>query len=315
MKKGINYVDLNEAKQVLHCWKGDDRSLNHIGNSASSVFSYTDEDGNLQILRFTDSSFRSKIQIEGELEFINHLSNSGCDVHELVLTNDGEKTLELRIGENIFLVNSFSYAIGEQVEPGSKNWNNEFFKIWGESLGKLHHSSESFEPKDEKLWQWNEEILFLKMQHLIPNEDEISQSIIQKTIEKCRRLKRSDENYGIIHGDYGPRNFAYNDNKRIVSFDFGNSCYHYYVSDLANVILYLNSKNADKEQIGLLLKGYGKYKKIPENFDEVLSLFKKLRIQYIYLDRLYTSSGVKSDLAIKVLNDLKSRVHGQEKYL
>ncbi len=315
MKIGIDYVSLNEAEKVLHCWNGAVKSLTHLGDSASSVFRYKNEVGDLQILRFTDSSFRSKIQIEGEIEFINHLSNSGCDVHEIVLTQEGKITSEMKIGEKMFFVNSFSYANGKQVVPKSKDWNNQFFETWGESLGMIHKSSESFKPKDQKLWQWFEEILFLKINNLIPSQDNKSESIIRKTIDKCRRIKRSELNYGIIHGDYGPQNFAYNDKGKIVSFDFGNACYHYFVSDLANVILYLNNKNADKNQIGLFLKGYEKLKNIPENFDELILLFQALRLQYTYLDRLYTSSEVKSDLSKKVLNDLRLRIHDQGKHL
>jgi len=309
MKKGIEYIDFNEAKKVLPYWNGTNSSLIHIGNSASSVFSYQDESGKLQILRFTDSSFRTKLQIEGELNFINHLSDSGCAVHELVLTNNGERTIEIKAEETIFYVNSFSYANGEQVETKSKNWNNHFFETWGKSLGKLHHCSESYKPKDQKLWHWFEEILFIKMKYLIPPEDDKSEDIIRNTIEQCRNINMSESNYGIIHGDYGPQNFAYNGNNSIISFDFGNSCYHYFASDLANVLLYLNSKRIDEDQISLFLKGYGKFKNIPENFDELVILFKKLRIQYIYLDRLYTSTEIKSEASKKILNDLKSRIH------
>ena len=309
----IKYAKFYDAQQMLSMWRGKPESLKHIGNSASSVFKFENKEGELQILKLTDSSFRSVEQAKGELEFISHLSNSGCKVNKPVPSINGKNMLIYKSNNQSFVVTSFTFAKGEQVNSKSNYWNTKFFKSWGKSLGKIHQSSQDFTPKRKKLWEWNKEIIFVEMDKLIPKNDLLSRKIISKTINRCEKVAKTKENYGVIHGDYGPQNFSYTDKIGITSFDFGNSCYHYFTSDLANIILFLKGKEKRRLIKKSLIEGYRTIKELPANFDDVLSLFIKLRIQYIYLDRLYTSNFSNKIEDFKILQQLKKRVHQEEK--
>lgn len=292
----LHYADLAIAKKVLPYWSGDAGSLRHLGNSASSVFAFVNTHGKQQILRLTDSTFRTGQQVAGALNFVRHLDEMGCLVNQPVPTSDGSFTTSFK-GEVVdFVAAAFTYVEGETVDEHSPHWNEAFFRVWGATLGQLHVASRGYTAiQNYPLWHWDEEVILAQKHALIPQEDVHSGSIIDATLYTCNQLTKDTHRYGVVHGDFGPQNFFFHPQEAtITAIDFGNSCHHYFVSDLANIQLWLGRRATPAGYWSALLEGYAEHHSLPADLDDQLALFRRLRIQYIYLDRLYTSGAARA---------------------
>jgi Ser/Thr protein kinase RdoA (MazF antagonist) len=101
------------------------------------------------------------------------------------------------------------------------------------------------------------------------------------------------------------------DRNLITAFDFGNCCYHWFISDLA-ISLSTVRRKENRDQIkDNILNGYAVVKSVPGNVDELIDLFIRLRVIYVYLSRLHFWSDNRTSQQIKDLEMLRSRVHSK----
>ncbi|MFK8164827.1 MAG: phosphotransferase enzyme family protein [Lewinella sp.] len=290
-------------------WDGLGDSLLHIGNSASSVFLFKNIQGGNNILKITDANFRSKHEVMAETAFIRYLYSAGCVVNKVVLSASNDAVIEYQDQQlNNYYATSYSYFGKSLAFDFSSNAMND----WGEALGKIHQQSKllNHQGKQLELWHWNEEIIFKAASTLIPNSDKAIKNKIFSIFKNTEKIKHTKDNYGIIHGDLGPRNFRYDKTKREIQiFDFGNSCYHYYFYDISVVLGIIERQNNTAENKKHFLKGYQKISPIPVNFDYLLQTMSKLRDVYVYLDRLYVLNinSLQHD-KIERLNQIKNNL-------
>ncbi len=268
----IKYVTLVEAKAVVNEWGGIPETIEHISNFGSSVFRFKDSENSWQILRLTDAMFRSQKQVQAELEFLSHLKKQSVKIAYGIPNTKGFLTTQFTIQSELFIGSVLSYADGIRVEDGSPYWDKQFFREWGRNLASIHKASQSYNPSatTPKPWIWSDEILFRQAEQLLPPDDFISRQEYQEVLHICHDLERSLETFGVIHADYAPQNFHYNSvTKQIVTFDFGNCCYHWFVSDIAISLSTIRHK-PDKEKIKLeILTGYSEVKTLPDDLNKL----------------------------------------------
>lgn len=310
----IRYADSEEAKEIVSEWGGNPSSVEHIGNYGNSIFSFKNSSGHLQILRFTDPNFRSYKEVIAELNFINHLHRVGVGVAPSLPSIDGSFALKMACSAGELICSSIEFAVGVDVQDNSINWNPQFFHEWGRNLAEIHNGSATFYPPAEGpfRWQWDKEILFAQAGDLIPSEDRVSLDEFYEVIELCNALAKSPSNFGLIHADHAPQNFRYDSvSRRITAFDFGNSCYHWFIADLAISLSTVRRKQSRDEIRENILNGYSTARTLPPNADDLISLFIRLRVVYVYLSRLHMWSERRTPEQEQSLADLKKRVHSK----
>lgn len=309
----IKYAALSEARAIVTEWNGLPRTVAHISNSGNSVFRFKKAENGWQILRLTDATFRSREEVKAELEFLRHLKEQSVAVAYGIPNNQGLLTSEVVSHSGVFIASVLSYAEGIRVETDSPDWNRRFFRAWGKSLAAIHTASQTYTPSATTPipWIWHDEILFRQAEQLLPQDDSASRQEYQEVLRSCHCLGQSSE-FGVIHADYTPQNFHYSPiTNRIVAFDFGNCCYHWFAADIAIALSALRQHRHREVIKAEILAGYSEVKALPANCAELIPIFLRLRAIYVYLDRLYLFGLHPTIEQSRTLNQLKLRVHAQ----
>lgn len=310
----IKYANIDDARFAVEHWSGDPQSVERLGDFGNSVFSFKNQDGKLQILRFTDPEFRSFEEVLAELSFVNHLYNDGVPAANAIPNTDGQLAVQIPCSPGVLICSSVSYARGIEVQEGSPHWTEDFFQEWGCNLALIHESSSRFIPSSgtHERWQWQNEILIQRAKQLIPKGDGKSLEEFNEVMDRCMALPMNPGEFGLTHADHAPQNFRYDlVTKKITAFDFGNCCYHWFVSDLA-ISLSTVRRKPNREQIKEnILKGYSRVRVLPDNYEELIDLFIRLRVLYVYLSRLHLWSVNRTLKQQRDLDLLQSRVHAK----
>ncbi|MGZ3797474.1 MAG: hypothetical protein ACXVB1_13975 [Pseudobdellovibrionaceae bacterium] len=140
----IRFAILEDARKFVSRGGGDPSSIENLGDSGNSVFSFKNSDGKLQILRFTDSEFRSFDEVTAELNFVNHLYGANIPVAQGLSTKDGELAFWAECSSGSLICSSIAYAPGVDVQEGDELWNAEFFKEWGRNHGLIHQAASKY---------------------------------------------------------------------------------------------------------------------------------------------------------------------------
>ncbi len=308
----LKYANIADAKREVVRWRGDPSSVEHLGDSASSVFSFKNSLNQQQIIRFTDPAFRSLAEIEGELNFVNHLFGEGVSVAQCLSSDDAELSFKANCTSGELICSSIAFAEGIEVLENSSSWNSLFFKEWGRNLAKIHRSSKNFKPMDglPKRWVWENELFINRSKQLIPPNDKKSLEELDELMLKCQNLPRSSTEFGLIHADHAPQNFRYNPKRNLLTvFDFGNCCYHWFLSDLAISLSTIRRKQNRNQIRENILEGYSEIGSLPPKYDELIDLFIRLRIVYVYLSRLFLWSSNRTSEQEGQLAIFQSLVH------
>jgi Ser/Thr protein kinase RdoA (MazF antagonist) len=120
-----------------------------------------------------------------------------------------------------------------------------------------------------------------------------------------------EDTFGMTHADFGPRNFNYHPELGITAFDFGNCCYHWYISDLAIALSTLRRypRHERDRYRDWLLSSYQEVSPIDQQLLADISWFLRLRILYVYLDRLMLFGPSPTAEQQATLGELRRNVH------
>ncbi len=280
-------VNRQLALVAARLWELDPHTIEHIGDFGNSVYQ-AQRDGERLILRLTEPSFRSLAENRAELDYILHLHSCGVRVSVPLASRAGAWVEQVRVGERMLLASVFLFAPGASVDSQSAHWGEPFFRAWGHALGSIHRASRSFEPGVDRRWHWQDEVLFANARALIPVGDLGSLRELEALMGWAEQLPVDDTNFGMTHADFGPRNFNYHPELGITAFDFGNCCYHWYISDLAIALSTLRRLPHDERERyrEWMLAGYREVYPIDPALLAELDQFSRLRMLYVYLDRL-----------------------------
>lgn len=285
--------------------------VRHIANSGNSVW-LAERNGEPLIVRLTDPAYRSFAECRGELAYVEHLHGCGVQVASC-LPSEGGNLIETVWGnaEGMeMLASVFTYAPGEYVNSSSPEWNDQLFIEWGRTLGKIHAASQTFNPvPEERRWLWKDELFLARARDLIPPDDTESIRELDRLFEWFDRLPQTVENFGMTHGDFGPQNFNYHPQNGITAFDFGNCCYHWYLSDIAVGLTLIRRYEERDRYRDCLLAGYREHFPLDPNLFAHVEWFLRLRRLYVYLSRLMAFSTTPTEEERKLLDFFRGNVH------
>ncbi len=201
---------------------------------------YTCEKGSAdpKILRIAFLKDRNREDFLGEVEYIRYLFERGGSVSNVVSSLKENLLEEIIHNNHTFFICLFEKAKGKKLVENNYRYRGgvpitEYYYNCGKVLGKIHQLSKEFTPVQRRYSffdKYNAEYI----DKVIPN----SLSLLkQKLLELLKALESLDidrESFGMIHFDYNDGNYNIDfDTGQITVYDFDNSCFGWYMYDLA----------------------------------------------------------------------------------
>ncbi|UOR11299.1 phosphotransferase enzyme family protein [Halobacillus amylolyticus] len=275
---------LNEAGSQFNTDATHAKKLGDFENYVFEVY----QNNQPYILRLTHSSHRSKTEVEAELHWINYLHANGINASYVHPSKKDELVAKIPIQQGSFYVCLFDKAPGTRVQSTSP----ELFEKWGRVTGHMHRVTKEYKAGSSQRKRWDQDDL-LDFRHYL-NEDTDRQIILsgEALISEIQALPETNDSFGLIHNDLHSGNFFYHQGD-LHLFDFDDSTYVYYMSDIAipmyySVLTKYGSKDVTtrsqfaKEFLSHFLKGYQKETSVDPFWLNQIPLFLKLRDYTLY---------------------------------
>jgi Ser/Thr protein kinase RdoA (MazF antagonist) len=205
---------------------------------ANLVYHY-EHGGHTRVLRLSYRSDRTVEMIRAELHFISYLAENGVRVSSPLPSVDGNLLKVISAGGIPFIVVSFLKGRGMRVPDNGYRYRDgvpiqEYFQNWGQVLGQMHRLTKTYQPLSESIkrpeWHTWEYYAGFPAKDRLPF---INEKYIQ-LINELHTLPKDIDSYGLIHNDFNDGNFTVDyDNGDITVFDFDDSCYFWFMYDLA----------------------------------------------------------------------------------
>lgn len=189
-------------------------------------------------LRLTTPLRRARAEIQAEINWIEHLAKSGLKVPRLIQDKSGNKITSFSEGKQHYEAVVFSALAGDHPSKDIAK-NPKFLKTLGGLIAQMHLASRHYEGTHHgtKREEWFEE---RGLRHALAAAKQSKEIALRDRLEKslvwARSLHRGPEDYGLVHADLGALNLFIEEDDSIGIIDFDDSCYHWFVFDLAIVI-------------------------------------------------------------------------------
>lgn len=254
------------------------------------VYEYKKENKDY-ILRISNSSTRSYIEIKSELEFLKHLSQFDVNVSLPVEMANGEAISRIVIAEKEFFAVTFEKAKGDHITYPDYLNNHEIFHELGKITGKLHRSSEKFMSEKNQRIDWKDNYYLKNFDSFVPVNEGKAISL-EEQVKKIEKLSKSRNTFGLIHGDINVGNF-FVDKSKITLFDFDECQNSWFIEDIAIQLFYTvyvmcddsieERNNKAKEFMQHFLKGYELEKSIDIEMLKLIPQFLMLREMIVHV--------------------------------
>lgn len=221
------------------------------GTSRGSLGKFADYEGCANLVYFYDRknqpcvlrvSYRPDRPVEyiqAELHFINFLAENGVCVATPVLSRNGNLFEVIEKTGIAFTIVSFVRGRGMRVPDNGYRYREgvpieEYYQNWGRVLGQMHRLAKTYQPLSETVrrpeWDTWEYYAGFPYEEQLP----IIWTKYDQLIAELHALPRDSDCYGLIHNDFNDGNFTVDyDNGDITVFDFDDSCYFWFMYDLA----------------------------------------------------------------------------------
>jgi Ser/Thr protein kinase RdoA (MazF antagonist) len=299
-----NTSTLQAAMAALKLWSGARKNLLvPIGTSASSVFGVR-LNGATHFLRLTSQSFRSVDDATAELSFLHHLRSRGLHV-AMPVPSIHDQNVET-VGD--YLATLFCRAPGLRVTPEARLWKRAFFWEWGHTLASQHQAAHAFcNPLSGWRQDWRREpVLVEGLKHIRANDEQLTYCADDILAELDLQSDTFGE-VGMIHADLGPQNFRYDPELGITVFDFDNCCRHWFQYDIAVSLSVLRLRPDREQLVQWIFEGYRHLRPLPGDLSS-LRLLLRLRLLYVYCDRLHSFGVSPRPDQTNILHDFRNRL-------
>jgi Ser/Thr protein kinase RdoA (MazF antagonist) len=269
------------AKTAIKLWDGVTGSLQYISDSANYIYTFI-ESGKTRYLRLTSRRHRAMEQIEAELDFIAHLHRGGVSVMLPVSSAAGRFIEGIPLANDLLFGCVFEEAEGERFRYDPAKFNKEHFRLRGRTLGQIHALSKAYVPSGRfRRFAWDEDKSLLEVDEFLPKSEQVVWSAYRELRERLQDYPKSEQTYGLIHGDFGETNYRYRGDQLDI-FDFDDCCYHWFVYDLAIAIYPHGWRKEGLQLLDWLLEGYSEKMKLDVSLTDV-TMFCQWRLIYMFL--------------------------------
>ena len=199
---------------------------------------------------------------------------------------DGRWVVDVPFGARALSACVFEEAPGTWVPP--ERWTPTLLHTWGRTLGTIHAAARDFDPPAPvRRFTWEEEHLLARANEYLWDEDDAVREELALLRRHLASLRTTRETFGMTHADFAPQNFRVDEAGGITAFDFGNACWHWFVSDVAISISVLR-RRPDRDALrGALVDGYRDVMALSEEQEAEIPWFLRLRAVYVVLSRRF----------------------------
>ncbi|MHA6531646.1 phosphotransferase enzyme family protein [Paenibacillus sp. BAC0078] len=192
------------------------------------------------ILRIAFLNDRSREDFLGELEYVRYLFEHGGAVSDVVSSRKGNLLEEVTHNNHTFFICLFKKAKGRMLVENNYQYREgapitEYYYNCGKVLGKLHQISKGYTPVHPRYSffdKYNAEYI----DTLIPGSFFLLKEKMVELLNTVTELDRNQESFGMVHFDYNDGNYSIDFNSgQITVYDFDNSCFCWYMFDLASL--------------------------------------------------------------------------------
>ncbi|QVK20579.1 phosphotransferase [Mycoplasmatota bacterium] len=286
IKNSFNNSYLEKASTI---YGFDMTTLEEVGGFENLIYSFKKNE-NKFILRISHSDHHNLYDLNAELEFIQFLKDNNAKVVTPIKSEKGNLVEMLGEKEPTFLATAFKFAKGRA--PRREDATKEFFTEYGRVLAEMHKITKRFIPKNRRI-EWYEDVLIKDACSYLPENSKVC-SIFNELLNELHELPKDKESYGLIHTDMHMGNFFINDELEFEVFDFDDSAYKWFISDIAIVLFYsiwFNPDDLERADFVMkhFMKGYNQVNKLDDSWFSKLNLFLKFRriILYIVIHRSF----------------------------
>lgn len=204
------------------------------------VYTCEKEGAGAKILRIAFLNDRSREDFLGEVEYIRYLFEHGGSVSDVVSSRKGNLLEEITHNNHTFFVCLFEKARGKMLVENNYRYREgvpitEYFYNCGKVLGRLHQLSKRYTPSHRR-YRFFDKYKAEYIDNLIPGSLSLLKAKLVQLLITLEGLDRDHESFGIIHFDYNDGNYSIDfDTGQITVYDFDNSCYCWYMFDLASL--------------------------------------------------------------------------------
>ncbi len=204
------------------------------------VYTCEKEGADAKILRIAFLHDRSREDFLGEVEYIRYVFEHGGSVSDVVSSRKGKLLEEITHQNHTFFVCLFQKARGKMLVENKYRYREgvpitEYYYNCGKVLGKLHQLSKGYIPVHRR-YSFFDKYHAEYIDTLIPGSFSLLKEKLLQLLNTLEGLDRNRESFGLIHFDYNDGNYSIDfDTGQITVYDFDNSCYCWYIFDLAGL--------------------------------------------------------------------------------
>lgn len=283
IREAMNDEILNKAKKLYEI-----ETISYFGGFENFIYMYEKDDSEY-VLRFVHSDHKHYDYVLAEIEFIDFLAHHGASVSTVIHSVNDEIVEKITIdADSYFSVSAFTRGLGEGI--GNRRQNPKTWEKIGEQIGLLHKLTKNFHP-EHKRPMWQDDTLYQIADKVLVAEHKPILEVLKQHINKILEMPKHIDNYGLIHTDLHFGNMVMDEEFNLTFFDFDDSSYKHFISDIAIVIfypfIYTNGTFKEKnDKIVWLLKnffrGYNIHNHLPVEELKRLEDFLKLRELTLY---------------------------------
>ena len=182
-------------------------------------------------VRFTEPVHRARVEIEAELDWMDHLAGQGLRLARPVPSRAG-RLVEECSGEAPLFVAVFHWAAGEPLrEP--EEFTPQLMETWGRYLGRMNALSRTYRAPAgiARRREWDDDDAMRVARRGLALSDEAPRQAFEALLRELGGLPRTSDAYGLVHGDLHHGNFFVQEG-RLTAFDFDDCGFHWYTYDL-----------------------------------------------------------------------------------
>lgn len=264
------------------------------------VYTCEKEGAGAKILRISFLTDRSREDVLGEMEYVRYLFEHGGSVSNVISSRQGNLVEEITHNNHTFFICLFEKAKGKLLIENQYQYRegaplSEYFYNCGKVLGKLHQISKRYTPVHRRI-SFFDRYNANYINKLIPGSLTMLKEKMVELLNTLKGLETNQDTFGMIHCDYCDGNYSIDfDNGQITVYDFDNSCFGWYMYDLADLwisgmgwIQYEPDAGKRKkfmdDYFETALQGYRSETRIENSMLEKLSLFVKVNLMEGILD-------------------------------
>ncbi len=228
---------------ITELYKLSDYEINVVDahdGGRNAVYFCNNADKGDKIIRISFLPDRNRDDFLSELEYVRYLYDHGGSVSNVVNSCNGRLLEEIVCKGNNYFICVFEKAKGKQLAENGYRYREgvpltEYFYNCGKTLGNLHALSKRYEPIHRR-YSFFDKYNAKYINQLIPDSLPLLKETLLELIRILEEMDRAPESFGMVHFDYSDGNYMIDyETGNITVFDFDNSCFCWYMFDLANV--------------------------------------------------------------------------------